>query len=110
MNKKIEFEYQGVNYTLEYNRDAIRYMEGEGLNIDEVQSKPLTMIEILWKGAFFKNHKTEKINKIEEIYKCIPNKTELHNALSQMFYEAYAVLIGDAEEVDDSKNINWKMS
>lgn len=110
MNKKIEFNYNGVDYTLEYNRSAIKYMEGIGFNISELESKPLTMIGILWKGAFHKNHKYEKAEIIEEIYDSIKNKSELNAALSQMFIETYSVLIGDSDETDNSKNIEWKMS
>lgn len=110
MNKKIEFKYEGEDYTLEYNRDAVKFMESEGLQIDEIKSKPLTMIEILWQGAFFKNHRKEKIDKIQKIYDSIGNKSELHNALSEMFYETYSILIGDNEDADKTKNIDWKMS
>lgn len=110
MNKKIEFTYDGVDYTLEYNRGAIKFMEQNGLNISEIESKPLTMVDILWQGAFWKNHRKEKTAKIEEIYDSIKNKSELNAALSEMFIETYSVLIGDSEETDDSKNIEWKMS
>lgn len=36
MNKKIEFNYDGVDYTLEYNREAVKIMEKEriGYNRD----------------------------------------------------------------------------
>ena len=44
MNKKIEFNYDGVDYTLEYNREAIMFMESKGLDISKVTSQPLTMI------------------------------------------------------------------
>lgn len=110
MNKKIEFSYDGENYTLEYNRDAIKYMEARGLELDAIQSKPLTMVEILWEGAFLVNHRKEKVDKIQKIYAGIKNKAELNKALSDMFYETYAILIGDSDETDDSKNIEWKMS
>ena len=111
MNKKIEFTYEGVDYTLEYNREAIKYMEAKGLDIEQITSKPLTMIELLWQGAFLKNHRKEKVDKIQEIYGNIGNKSELNAALSEMFLETYSALIGDSDEADDnSKNISWKMS
>ncbi len=109
MNKKIEFSYDGVDYTLEYNRDAILYMEAEGLDVKQIETKPLTMISILWRGAFLKNHKREKLEKMQEIYDNIPNKTELAAALSEMYIETYSIFITDSDESDDSKNIQWKM-
>lgn len=110
MNKKIEFNYDGVDYTLEYNRDAIIYMEKQGLDIHQIDTKPLTMLSILWQGAFLKNHRREKTEKIEEIYANIPNKSDLNAALSEMYIETYSILIADNEENDNSKNIQWKMS
>jgi len=109
MNKKIEFSYEGVDYTLEYDRKAIEIMEANGLELDSVRSKPASMVSILWQGAFLKNHKKEKPSKIQEIYDNMKNKSDLNTYLSEMVFETYAVLLGDDEE-DDSKNIEWKMS
>lgn len=106
MNKKLEFSYEGNDYTLEYDRNAIKIMEANGLKINEVESQPLTMMEILWQGAFLKNHKSEK--NVLEIYKNMKNKSDLNAYLVSMFSETYISLIGDNE--DDSKNIEWKMA
>lgn len=109
MNKKLEFNYNGKDYTLEYDRKAIKIMEANGLKIDAITSQPISMIEILWQGAFLKNHKSEKSEKILEIYDSMKNKSDLNAALVSMFSETYTALIGDNEE-DDSKNIEWKMA
>ena len=110
MNKKIEFNYDDVDYTLEYNRDAVVYVEERGFNISEIKTKPVTMLNILWQGAFYKNHRKEKLDKIQEIYDSIGNKSDLNAALTEMYYEAYESLIGDKEGEDNSKKVTWKMS
>jgi hypothetical protein len=110
MNKKIEFNYEGKDYTLEYDRKAIQLMEGNGLEITKIEDKPYSSIQILWQGAFLKNHKNEKTETIEEIYKRIPNKSELNKGVISMFNETYYSLIGDSEGEDNSKNIEWKMA
>ncbi len=110
MNKKIEFTYEGIEYTLEYDRAAIRYMESVGLDMSAIGSKPATMMGILWRGAFVKNHKKENVDKIDNMYKEIKNKTDLNAGLLEMVSEAYTSLYGDGENDDDSKNIEWKMS
>ena len=109
MNKKIEFSYDGKDYTLEYDRKAVKVMEANGLRINEIQEQPFSMIEILWQGAFLKNHKNEKNDKILEIYEHIKDKEGLNAALLEMFSETYTALIG-SDENDDSKNIEWKMA
>ena len=109
MNKKIEFSYKDEDYTLEYDRNSVRVMEANGLEINAIKSKPASMIEILWQGAFLKNHKKIKAEKVMEIYNNMSNKSDLNAALSEMIYETYESLLGDSEE-DNSKNIEWKKS
>ena len=110
MNKKIEFNYEGKDYTLEYDRKSIKIMEANGLKINDIAEQPVSMIEILWQGAFLKNHKNEKTETIEKIYEKIPNRSDLNAGLISMFTETYTSLIGDSDEKDDSKNIEWKMA
>lgn len=109
MNKQIEFTYEGVDYTLEYDRASIRYMENNGLDMGAISSRPATMMSILWQGAFLKNHKKETPDKIQRMYEGLKNKSDLNAALIEMVSETYTALYGDSEE-DDSKNIEWKMS
>lgn len=111
MNKKIQFNYDGVDYTLEYDRKAVNLMEANGLDLNAIHSKPSSMISILWQGAFLKNHRKETAEKVQEMYDRIPNKSELNEALQNMIIETYSVLIGDNDSQEDpSKNITWKMS
>lgn len=111
MNKKIEFKYGDEDYTLEYNRDAVIFMESQGFDLRQIQTRSVTMLDILWKGAFYKNHRKVKIDKIEEIYRNISNKEDLHAGLIEMLNETYVSLLADNDDVEDnSKNIEWKMS
>jgi len=110
MNKKIEFNYEGKDYTLEYDRKAIKIMEANGLKIKDIEDQPLSMIELLWQGAFLKNHKHEKSENIQKIYEKIGDKSDLNAGLISMFTETYTSLMGDSEEDDETKKIEWKMS
>lgn len=110
MNKKIEFSYKDNDYVLEYDRKSIEIMENNGLDLYAVKSKPASMISILWQGAFLKNHRKEKIERIQEIYNNISNKSDLNATLTEMVYETYSALFGDGDGENDSKNIDWKMS
>ena len=47
MNKKIEFDYEGKHYTLEYNRNAVALIERQGFCIDELVKKPMSMLPCL---------------------------------------------------------------
>lgn len=110
MNKKIEISCEGKDYILEYDRRAVKIMEANGLKINEIESQPFSALQLLWQGAFLKNHKNEPNEKIQEMYDHIQDKSKLNAALISMFMETYNSLIGDNEDQDDSKNIEWKMA
>ena len=46
----------GREYTLEYSRKTVSKIEQAGLNINELDSKSMTMIPLLFWGAFFMHH------------------------------------------------------
>lgn len=54
MSTKLELDYDGEHYVLEYNREAIKLMESNGFKIDEYATKPMTMVEMAFQFAFFK--------------------------------------------------------
>lgn len=109
MNKKIEFQYEGKNYCLEYDRTSIQYMESIGFDLNSIGKMPATMVEIMFQGAFLKNHKKLTRDRIKEIYESLNNKTELMNALIEMVSETYNSMFDTDEEEVDSKNQNWKI-
>ena len=107
MNKKIEFTYDGKKYTLEYNREAIAFIERQGFAISELSTRPMLMLPLAFSGLFFKNHKTESQKTIDEIYDKFKDKSALISAISEMLSETYNTLQADPE--DNEGNIEWKI-
>ena len=60
MSKTIKFEYKGINYTLEYNRDVIKLLEKNGFDINEFLNKPMLSISMAFEGAFYMHHRKIK--------------------------------------------------
>lgn len=102
---KIVLKHDGKEYELEYNRQSVKMMEGQGFILDEFTSKPVTMIPLLFHGAFIKNCKGIKRAKIDEIYDGIGNKTELIGALVDMYAETLTALTDDTDE----GNVSWEL-
>lgn len=110
MNKKIEFDYKdNKHYVLEFSREAIKLMESRGLKISNIADQPITSMELLFEGAFLKNHKNITGAKVLEIYNDLGDKTKLNEKLIEMFTETYTSLIGDGEEEDQSKKVQWEV-
>ena len=106
MNTKIELNYKGIDYTLEYNRAAVKVLEAQGFKSDELLEKPMTNIELLFQCAFIKNHPNTQINVISEILAACPNKNDLLVSLKQMVDETYESLLAEPE--GDEGNVVWK--
>jgi len=101
---KINLTYDGKEYTLEYNRQSVRTMEGQGFILEDVTKMPMTMIPLLFAGAFIKNHKGLKRQLIDDIFDAIGNKTELMQALIELYAETLSTLTDDQE---DQGNVSW---
>ena len=104
MNTKIELTYKGVNYTLEYNRASVKVLEANGFKLDELLTKPMTNIELMFQCAFIKNHPNVQLTTISEILEQCPDKTQLLASLKTMVDETYEALLSD----DKSRNVSWK--
>lgn len=95
---KITLSYNKKEYILEYSRQSVRMMESQGFAADELAKQPVTMIPLLFQGAFSKNHKGLKRAVIEEIYDNIADKGALITALVEMYSDTVTTIIGDKEE------------
>lgn len=107
MNKKIDFDYEGKHYTLEYTRDSIKYMEANGFILEQFMEKPATMLDLAWKGAFYKNHRKENAATIEKILSDMDERDNLHKGLGDMINETYRIIL---EGDENSKKVQWKIS
>ena len=103
---KIALTYENKEYVLEYSRQSVRTMEAQGFVLNELETKPVTMIPMLYQGAFIKHHKGIKRNLMDEMYEEIADKTGLLSALMEMYAETLSTLTDDKEDVG---NATWAM-
>ena len=108
MNTKINLTYQGVPYTLEYDRMGVKTLEANGFVIEEFLKKPMSNIEMVFAGAFIKNHRKIKSSLVEEIYSKCPNKDNLITTLGKMIEETYEALFDGPVEGDEG-NAEWEV-
>jgi len=101
---KLQFNYDDKDYVLEYNRASLKEFERDGYVLNDVATKPVTYIPVLFTYAFKKNHKNVKQSTIDEIYESMDDKQGLLEALMEMVGEAMNSLFDTT-----SKNvIKWK--
>ena len=102
---QINFDYNGKHYCLEYSRESVKRMEAAGFRPGESGSTPLIELDMLWAGAFFKNHRKTSSKVIEELLDKMKDKDKLLEALRNMVAETYTSLM-DTDE-DDEGNVEW---
>lgn len=102
---KIVLNYDNKEYNLEFNRQSVKTMEAQGFVLDEITSKPMTMIPMLFSGAFYKNCKGTKRAVIDEIFDSIGDKAGLIQALMEMYAETLSTLTDNANE----GNASWTL-
>ena len=103
---KIVLTYEKKEYVLEYSRQSVKQMEGQGFVLDEIASKPMTMIPMLFSGAFIKNCRGTKRAVIDAIYEGIADKTALMEALMEMYAETLSTLTDN----NDEGNVTWTLT
>lgn len=102
---QITFDYKGNHYVLEYTRESVKRMEAAGFKPGESGTAPLTELDMLWAGAFYKNHRKTSSRVIEEILDAMNDKEKLLDALRRMVAETYNSLIED--HGDEGNGISW---
>lgn len=108
MSKKIEFEYEGEKFTLEYNRRAVQLLEEKGFEISQFEAKPMTNIPLLFQCSFIMHHSEITLGKIDLIYNSIVDKKGLATQLYGMVADTYNTLFEESED-KDTKKTSWKV-
>lgn len=102
---KIKVSYENKTYTLEYTREVAKIMEKQGFVLEELQTKPATMVELLFRGAFIQNHRDISMKVLDNIITSIDNKAELLQELMTMYANTLKPLMDEPEK--NEKNATW---
>jgi len=98
----------GVQYTLEFNKEAIKFAEQRGFNRDELETRPFIRLPELFYYAFRKNHRNVSRDKTDKIFESLGgvpgffNNSELMERLGQLYAEPYLAL-----PTEDEKNSKY---
>ena len=103
---KIEFEYKGEPYTLEFDRKSCEIAERSlGLSVNDVSSGKITLLPVLFQAAMRKHHPQVKHSQIMEMFNTMGDKQGLYEGLLTMYVECVETLL---EEPDEGNVTSWK--
>ena len=106
--KPIVLKSKDTEYTLEFNRESIKFAEMRGFKIDEVSEYPMTKIPELFFYAFRMHHKNVARDKTDKIlFEEMGGVPEgLIERLVELYTEPFETLTVKDEE---RKNSKWSV-
>lgn len=94
------------SYRLEYNRSSIVRMEENGFNVSNIDTKPLSTITLLIRGAFYMHNPSLSDEEIDKIAEQVGDGQGFIQVLTQMYQDALTSLTSGKD--DTTKNFKWE--
>lgn len=110
MTKQLRITYDDKDYILEYNRRTVQQMEARGFNIQDIDSKPTTVLPMLFYGAFRVHHPSIRQKETDEILAHLEGREDLFTKLAEMYNTPAMELLEEPEkgaEGNASWTTNW---
>lgn len=104
--KQITIKHEDKQYTLEYTRNSVKKMEQAGFIIQDIQSKPGTLVPMLFEGAFLSKHRYVKKEVLDEIFNNLENKEDFIAVLAEMYQDTLLTIISNTDE--EQGNLKWE--
>lgn len=101
----IKITYKGEDYELEFTRKSADALARRGFDLDKIDTMALTMVPMLFHGAFMAHHPKVRLEFSNEIYSHLTNRAELLRVLAEMYAEPTRALIEEPDE--EEGNVSW---
>ena len=98
----------GIDYTLEFNRETIKFAEARGFDIDDVGKYPMSKLPELFYYAFRMHHKNVSREKTDRIL--FEDLGGMPNGMAERLGALYAVPFEALTNNDGEKAKNSKMT
>lgn len=94
----------GDIFTLEFNRESIRFAESKGFNVEDISNKPMTALPNLFFYAFRMHHKNLSREKVDKIYDKLGGlTTAMVERLGALYAVPFETLLQDEEDLKNAK-------
>lgn len=94
---------KGLEYTLEFNRESVKFAESKGFSFDDLDNFPMSKTEELFYYAFRMHHKKLSKEKTDSIfYDCLGGHGNLPDGFIKRLVRLY-ILPFDTLSADDSE-------
>lgn len=102
--RKLKLKINEKDYTLEMNRDSIKWLEAMGFDIDEFDKKPLTFYELIWASLFIANHKDVNPNLAIKLMETYEKSGKKPAKVVKFAIEEYQAFMNALSDIDSKEN------
>ena len=104
----IKFTYDGKEYTLGFNRRTAEALSDSGFTLDKYADDVVGYRGRLFEGSFAMNHRATNHATVTEIWKHLPHKTDIMEALVNIYVEVVNTIWEEPDESDEKK-VEWEV-
>lgn len=111
---KIKDAETNHTYILDFNRESVKFAESRGIDWNDIDHMPYTMIELIWYCAFRRYNKNISMEKTTAILERLGGmRREWMERLNGLYLQTLSPLIADSEKPfteEDAKNVGMTVS
>lgn len=106
--RKLILKINDKDYTLQLNREAIKWLEANGFSLEKMEDKFLTYYDMLWTSLFIANHRDVNPNlalKLQESYVAAKGNKMLSKVIAFAIeeYKAFILALADTDSTTDEE-------
>lgn len=102
--RKLKLKINEKDYTLEMNRDSIKWLEAMGFDIDEFDKKPVTYYDLIWTSLFLANHKDVNPNLALKLMETYEKSGKKPAKVVKFAIEEYQAFMNALSDIDSKEN------
>lgn len=102
--RKLKLKINDKDYTLEMNRDSIKWLEAMGFSIEEFDRKPITFYDLVWTSLFIANHKEVNPNLAFKLMDTYEKSGKKAVKVIRFAIEEYQNFMNALADIDSNEN------
>lgn len=102
--RKLKLKINDKDYTLEMNRDSIKWLEAMGFSIEEFDKKPITFYDLIWTSLFVANHKDVNPNLAIKLMETYQKSGKNPAKVVKFAIEEYQSFMNALADIDSKEN------
>lgn len=102
--RKLKLKINEKDYTLEMNRDSIKWLEAMGFSMEEFYKKPITFYDLIWASLFLANHKDVNLNLAFKLMETYEKSGKKPAKVVKFAIEEYQAFMNALSDIDSKEN------